>query len=157
MEIGRTKQKWIYWKNFPQFQNLSRIVLRKKKYLQAFCMCYYQAMHSFNICAFLFWRSMLCFHRKSQAHINKQWKETVSVNRFIQGKQNSVRVTVTQVFTLPFAMHRKGQTDVHTKKYMTRIAHELQWLKPQLAELKLSVAHSPDSGPIHLPQPTTDK
>lgn len=40
---------------------------KENKYLQAFCMYYHhhQAMHSAITCEFLFWRNMLCFHRKS--------------------------------------------------------------------------------------------
>lgn len=40
-------------------------------------------------------------------------------------------------------MHRKVQTDVHTKKYIIRIAQEFQRLRLQAAELNLTITHSP--------------
>lgn len=40
-------------------------------------------------------------------------------------------------------MHRKVQTDVHTKKYITRIAQDFQHLRLQAAELNLTITHSP--------------
>ena len=86
---------------------------------------------------------MSCFHRKSKTCINKEQKGAIFVSQLIEENQNSVHATFAQVLPLPFALHRKGQTDVHTKKYTTHIAHELQHLQLQVTELKLAIAHSP--------------
>lgn len=65
---------------FLHFKSWTNIILRKRKYIQAFYMSYYQAMHSLNRCPFLFWRNTTLLPQK----VKDMQKRIAEINDFCQ-------------------------------------------------------------------------